>query len=40
LQEVPLGVIGSEVGPTYLATDSWKKYSIALSSLKDQFGFA
>jgi hypothetical protein len=42
LQEVPIGIagIGSEMGATHLANDSWKKYSIRLSSLKDQQGFA
>ena len=42
LQEVPLGIagIGSDMGATYLASDSWKKYAIRLASLKDQQGFA
>jgi hypothetical protein len=35
-----LGVLTSELGPTYLARDSWKKYSIELWGIKDQFGFA
>ena len=41
-QEVPLGVtgIGSETGATYLARDSWAKYTYLLAHLKDQRGFA
>jgi hypothetical protein len=41
-EEVPHGVagIGSEMGATHLASDSWKKYVIRLYALKDQQGFA
>lgn len=41
-QEVPLGIagIGSEFGTTYLARDSFAKYTYKLAHLKDQRGFA
>lgn len=35
-----LGVLGSEMGSTYLARDSWKKYTYDLAHIKDQRGFA
>ena len=43
LQEVQFGVIlGSELGSgaVHIARDTWKKHSITLGPLKDQFGFA
>lgn len=42
MQEVPLGLagIGSQTGPTYLARDSFAKYTYMLSHVKDQQGFA
>lgn len=42
LQEVSMGLvgIGSEMGPTYIPRDTWKKHAITLSKIKDQFGFA
>jgi hypothetical protein len=42
LQEVPLGVagIGSEMGASYLARNSWEKYAFTLAPLKRQWGFA
>jgi hypothetical protein len=42
LQEVPLGVagIGSEMGATHLARDSWAKYAHQLAPLKGQWGLA
>ena len=42
LQEVPLGVagIGSDMGATHLASDSWRKYTFRLAPLKGQQGFA
>jgi hypothetical protein len=35
-----LGVLSSDLGPTYLARDSWAKYSIELAPIKGQWGFA
>lgn len=42
LQEVPLGVtgIGSDMGATHLARNSWEKYAHSLAPLKDQWGLA
>ena len=41
LQEVQFGVIlGGELGSVHIARDTWKKHSITLGPLKDQFGFA
>jgi glutamate/tyrosine decarboxylase-like PLP-dependent enzyme len=42
LTEVPLGIagIGSDMGATHLARDSWAKYVPMLAPLKDQWGFA
>lgn len=42
LQEVRFGLVGlgTEVGATYLARDSWAKYALDLAPLKGQWGFA
>jgi hypothetical protein len=42
LQEVPLGIagIGSEMGATHLARNSWDKYAYDLAPLKAQWGLA
>jgi hypothetical protein len=42
LQEVPLGIagIGSEMGATHLARNSWDKYAYDLAPLKGQWGLA
>lgn len=42
LQEVPLGVtgIGSEMGASHLARNTWEKYAFTLAPLKGKWGIA
>jgi hypothetical protein len=35
-----LGVIGSDMGPTYLSKNSWEKYANELANIKGQWGLA
>jgi len=41
-EETQFGIlgIGSDVGTTYIARDTWEKHAIKLSTLKGQWGFA
>ena len=41
-EEIQFGIlgIGSEVGTTYIARDTWDKHAIKLATLKGQWGFA
>ena len=41
-EEIQFGIlgIGSEIGTTYIARDTWDKHAIKLATLKGQWGFA
>ena len=41
-EETQFGIlgIGSELGTTYIAADTWRKHAIKLATLKGQWGFA
>jgi hypothetical protein len=40
LDDRALGVIASDMGPTYLAKNSWEKYANELAHIKGQWGIA
>jgi hypothetical protein len=40
LDDRSLGVIASDMGPTYLAKNSWEKYANDLAQVKGQWGIA
>jgi hypothetical protein len=35
-----LGVVGADMGPTYLTKNSWEKYANELAHIKSQWGLA